>query len=183
MLLLVQVMRRFLETSFVSVFSDSTMSLAHYVLGITFYLSTALTVATGSWNTDKEVTKLSAKDYCFRDLCWYQFAGVVLFIWASYHQYKTACILANLRRVSSEKHKYAIPQGDWFQYVSCPHYLQEILIYLGLLLVLGARDWMQFCQLFFVVTNQTLCAIQSHHWYANVMSRLPAKYCIIPWLL
>ena len=31
---------------------------------------------------------------------------------------------------------YSIPEGRWFRYVSCPHYLAEIIIYAGFAIVL-----------------------------------------------
>lgn len=68
------------------------------------------------------------------------FAWLLLF---SYHQYRCHKILADLRpstaaaaTVTSQPRRYSLPQGDWFELVSCPHYFAEILIYSSLLLVL-----------------------------------------------
>lgn len=182
LMLLLQVTRRFLETCFISVFSNSTMHVAHYILGLTFYLFTALTVGFEPLQNVQEATLVSVPSF-FREFYWYQYCGVMLFAWASYHQYISACILAGLRQSSGDREKYAIPQGDWFDFVSCPHYLQEILIYIALYLVFGAGSWVLFLQLLFVSLNQTFCALQSQQWYTTVMGRSPAKYCIIPWII
>lgn len=43
------------------------------------------------------------------------------------------------RRSSSGAVRYRIPRGGAFEWVSCPHYLAEIVIYLGLALLAGAN--------------------------------------------
>lgn len=75
-------------------------------------------------------------------------------VWAQYQQHWHHVLLARLRRhlgkpessvgpevprrrqlqssndqPSSSLSLYVLPQGGWFQYVSCPHYLAEILVY------------------------------------------------------
>jgi 3-oxo-5-alpha-steroid 4-dehydrogenase 3 len=57
-------------------------------------------------------------------------------IYFQYQQHRHHVILANLRGVGDSmsstkttKH-YAIPTGGWFEYVSCPHYFSEIMIYI-----------------------------------------------------
>ena len=89
--------------------------------------------------------------------------GMGLNLWAQYEQYQHHSILADLRRkkpslvdsmkkdhhhhhhpiidttttsTSLSKYRYAIlPNKRWFQYVACPHYLAEILIYFSLVVV------------------------------------------------
>ena len=182
LLLLLQMARRLVETSFISVFSNSTMHIAHYILGLSFYLCTSLTIGFEPLPATPGATLLSSRSL-FEELCWYQYGSVILFIWASYHQFTTACILAGLRQSPSDREKYAMPHGDWFSIVSCPHYLQEVLIYVALFLAFGARSWVLFLQVLFVFLNQTLCALQSQDWYRTIFGHSPAKYCLIPWVI
>lgn len=59
-------------------------------------------------------------------------------------------ILGSLRHVRPRNDAagpYSIPKGGAFELVSCPHYLAEIIIYLGLLMVLGRHNvliWLVF---------------------------------------
>lgn len=171
--------RRLVETTCISVFSNSTMHVAHYILGLSFYLCTALTFGFEPLPEGSQTSSGSLLE----ELCWYQYGSVILFIWASYHQFITANILAGLRQSPSDREKYALPHGDWFSIVSCPHYFQEILIYVALFIVFGGKSWVLFLQVSFVFLNQTLCALQSQNWYKTVFGYSPSKYCVIPWLI
>ena len=114
--------------------------------------------------------------------------AVILFTWASYHQYKCHSILANLRRHRSQQqnvvHKQTaidvgIPQGDWFQFVSCPHYLAEVIIYSSLLLV----QWTMLLPCLFVVALLSLSARQMHSWYCDKFEEYPRdRKRLIPYI-
>ena len=120
-------------------------------------------------------------------------------LWAQYQQWRHHVLLANLRKtnLSSEKEKkknksaYSLPLGGWFQYVACPHYLAEILIYVCFAVLLameprerlplGNRHWLI---LVFVVINLSLSAGRSQEWYRTSIpdyDKLRRK-AIIPFL-
>jgi 3-oxo-5-alpha-steroid 4-dehydrogenase 3 len=69
----------------------------------------------------------------------------MLFLWAFYHQYKATVLLANLRKDkkgSIVTLEHQVPQGDWFELVSSPHNLAEILMYFALtFILLGSNTW------------------------------------------
>jgi 3-oxo-5-alpha-steroid 4-dehydrogenase 3 len=76
---------------------------------------------------------------------WIVIFSVVLIIWGQYEQCKHHALLAELRKNRTEKEmaprsayisKYRLPQGRWFHFISSPHYLSEILIYVGLITLL-----------------------------------------------
>ena len=70
---------------------------------------------------------------------------------------------------------HSIPRGHWFELVSCPHYLAEILIYLSLCVVLNGRSstwWLVCC---FVATNQLIVGLFNHHWYQKHFEDYPKR--------
>ena len=141
---------------------------------------------------------------------WRHIFAVILFFWASYHQYSCHTILANLRktkrstqqsrgkgndnhqtvqgprareRLQSAQNLYVgIPVGDWFEFVSCPHYLAEVLIYCSLVLV----EWRSVAMLLpcvFVTCVLALSAHQMHGWYCSKFNDYPRnRNRIIPYL-
>ena len=128
-------------------------------------------------------------------LYWYHFLGLLLFVWASLHQYKCHRILADLRKPrateedkaaakvsSASDSSYGLPKGDWFCYVSSPHYLAEILIYVSLLLFFDySSSW--WLVVAFVVSVLSLSARQTHSWYLQKFENYPKnRNIIIPWL-
>lgn len=72
---------------------------------------------------------------------------------------------------------YAMPMAGWFQYVSGPHYLAEVLIYASLYLLAGqrARGIGQGYQLMltWVFSNQALVAGRTHTWYQTKFKDYP----------
>ena len=138
---------------------------------------------------------------------WRHFVAVALYVWASYHQYTCHWILARLRMAPGQKSNQnldsskdskqrnpkdtseselnlglGIPEGDWFQYVSCPHYFAEMLVYCSLLLV----QWRGAAMVFpcvFVVCVLTLNARQMHSWYCSNFPDYPTnRKRIVPYV-
>ena len=75
--------------------------------------------------------------------------GVLVFLAGNALQCHSHWVLARLRASIAGKRMdllqttadgYAVPQGGAFMLVSCPHYLGEIVIYLGLTLILGRNN-------------------------------------------
>ncbi|KAF9622227.1 hypothetical protein IFM89_030269 [Coptis chinensis] len=80
-------------------------------------------------------------------LGWLQWIGAAICIWGWIHQHSCHVILGSLREHKEQTDGYVIPHGDWFEIVSCPHYLAEIVIYAGLLVASGGSDptiWLLF---------------------------------------
>ena len=62
-----------------------------------------------------------------------QIGAAALFIWAWKHQFIAHKIFARTKRQvmsNPEGGQYGVPRGDWFEYVSCPHYAAECLLYI-----------------------------------------------------
>lgn len=152
---------------------------------IQFFFITECTVAsTSSLSHHISLWKL------FVHCHWYHILAVLVFIWASRHQSTCHKILAQLRRsptAASEKlslSHYAVPRGDWFDHVTCPHYLAEIIIYSALFFILGARHVVWLLVVAFVSCTLFLSARQTHDWYKSNFASYPTqRRIIIPWLL
>ncbi|KAJ0667011.1 putative polyprenol reductase [Helianthus annuus] len=83
--------------------------------------------------------------------------------------------IGSLRNKPENPNEYAIPHGDWFEYVSSAHYTAEIVIYGGLLVASGGRDlslWLLFA---FVVANLGFAATLTHAWYLQKFDDYPRK--------
>ncbi|KMS95175.1 hypothetical protein BVRB_011620 [Beta vulgaris subsp. vulgaris] len=116
-------------------------------------------------------------------LGWLQWIGAVIFFFGWLHQRRCHAILGNLREVKEQANDYRIPHGDWFEIVSCPHYLAEIVIYAGLVVASGGLDltlWLIFA---FVVVNLVFAAAETHRWYRQKFDNYPNnRYAIIPFV-
>ncbi|KAK6946353.1 3-oxo-5-alpha-steroid 4-dehydrogenase, C-terminal [Dillenia turbinata] len=80
-------------------------------------------------------------------LGWLEWIGAFVFIWGRIHQHRCHAILGSLREHKEESDEYLIPYSDWFEIVSSPHYLAEIVIYAGILIATGCADltiWLLF---------------------------------------
>ena len=116
---------------------------------------------------------------------WYQYLGMFLFLWASWHQWSCHNILAKLRHLASGKTVmlYRIPYGDWFEYVSSPHYLAEILIYSSFFIIQKGQNIYVGLILLFTIQNLSLGATVTHEWYHNKFKDYPKnRNRILPFL-
>lgn len=110
--------------------------------------------------------------------------GTVLFVVASYHQARCNYIIAKLKK--QHHYRHVIPHGDWFDYVRCPLYATEVLLYVSFVLVTGGGNTMQYFIFAWVLTNQCVSAKFNSDWYdakfRNERSKLPKwKLCPGVW--
>ena len=107
---------------------------------------------------------------CFQNVAWYQWLSVSVFFWAWWHQFKAHKIFAKLKLENSGSH--SIPRGDWFNYVSCPHYLAEIIMYLCLAIILGPRHLTGIVVFLWVLINQVRVHFWITVWHASTRMNL-----------
>ncbi|KAL3814054.1 hypothetical protein ACJIZ3_015322 [Penstemon smallii] len=199
-----QVLRRLFESIYVFKYSPSArMHVFGYLTGLFFYTAAPLSLCcTHAPDVFKFVTNLFAefvvkgKDRMqvteielwglvnpFMQLKWYVWIGAAIFSWGWIHQRSCHLILGSLRENGRQRDDYAIPYGDWFEYVSSPHYLAELVIYGGLVVASGCSDitiWLLFG---FVVTNLTLAASETQKWYLRKFDNYPRnRFAIIPFI-
>ncbi|KAL2477026.1 Polyprenol reductase 2 [Forsythia ovata] len=198
-----QVLRRLLETIYVFKYSPSArMHIFGYLTGLFFYTAAPLSLCC---KYASEVFKFVAdlvvefvikgKDRMqvtefdwwghvnpLLHLRWYMWIGGAVFLWGWIHQYRCHAILGSLRE-NEQDDDYSIPHGDWFQYVSSPHYLAEIVIYAGVVIASGCSDvtiWLLFG---FVVTNLAFAATETHKWYLQKFDNYPRdRSAIVPFV-
>ena len=178
-LLTFQLIRRLCECLFVSAFSGK-MHIGHYVLGLVYYFLVNLTVAA------EIPLSLPSRQLCLRpsQLSWLHCVAVPFFFWACYHQYQCHTILGKLTSWTPDGKKiYKVPHGDWFDHVSSPHYLAEILIYIALFAAMRGQSFRWILVLIFVVLNLTLGAQNTHLWYKEKFDDYPKRrYIIFPYV-
>ncbi|XP_065918810.1 polyprenol reductase-like [Dysidea avara] len=154
-----QVTRRFLECVCISVFSSSKMHILHHLVGVFFYTWNGPTILSQfTMCSDEADTKLQ--------LQWYHFTGVLLFIYASYHQYKCHSILANIR-TGRDGNTYGLPKGDWFELLTSSHYFAEILIYTGIAMVQGFKNVWTIAPVIITTLLLLIGAKLTHEWYTE----------------
>lgn len=119
-------------------------------------------------------------------LHWIHVLSVILFAWASIHQHRCHVILANLRKNSNNTtptKAYKIPYGDWFEYVSSPHYFAEILIYMSFVMVQKGANIYTWFLLCFVIQNLSVAASNTHCWYREKFKEYPQARCrLVPFV-
>ncbi|KAJ4811677.1 3-oxo-5-alpha-steroid 4-dehydrogenase family protein [Rhynchospora pubera] len=115
-------------------------------------------------------------------LGWCQWVGATIFFWGWLHQLRCHSILGSLRE-NRGADEYIIPYGDWFKYVSCPHYFAEIIIYVGILAASGGYDITLWLLFIFVVANLSFAAAETHRWYKQKFEDYPrTRQAIIPFV-
>ncbi|XP_068635021.1 polyprenol reductase 2 [Aristolochia californica] len=204
LLMEVQVLRRLYETLYVFTYSPSArMHICGYLTGLFFYTAAPLSLSCSYAlkslrHTAYKIALFIVKDRVQTEvrefdwsgylkpllwLGWFQWIGVAIFMWGWIHQYQCHAILGSLRKHPGQASEYAIPHGDWFEIVSCPHYLAEIVIYTGLLVAGGGTDitlWLLFA---FVVANLTFAAGETQRWYQNKFHNYPrSRKAILPFI-
>ncbi|KAF8651665.1 hypothetical protein HU200_063176 [Digitaria exilis] len=187
----IQVLRRMYESKYVFHYSPTArMHIASYLVGWLYYVAAPLALASpclpeamrGQARIPDLVIDLSHIVMPLLKLGWCQWIGMAIFIWGWLHQFCCHAILGSLREHKNSD-EYVIPCGDWFSYVSCPHYLAEIVMYFGLLIASGGSSSSVWFLLIFVILNLSFSAIQTHKWYLQKFEDYPrSRYAIVPYI-
>lgn len=186
LLLFVQCVRRFYETHFVQIFSStSRMNLTHYVVGYFHYFGAFVAILAQARGFVREPAAVGV-GLQWRDCGWVHWLAVGGFLYAWYHQFMSNLILARLRCNASGTvvtQKHLIPSGGYFEVVSSPHMLFEVLLYVMLyLLVQNNTSWL--FVVCWVLTNQIENAWLTQKWYQATFPNYPAqRRAIFPVLL
>ncbi|KAG2705837.1 hypothetical protein I3843_05G065900 [Carya illinoinensis] len=199
-----QVLRRLFETIYVFNYSPSArMHIFGYLTGLFFYVAAPLSLCCNCIPEVYEFAVNGVAEFIVRGksqmpaiefdwwefvkplvkLGWRQWVGAVIFFGGWVHQRRCHAILGSLRDHVEQVDEYVIPHGDWFEIVSSPHYLAEIVIYASLVVASGGADltiWLLFA---FVVANLVFAAAETHRWYLRKFDNYPSnRFVIIPFI-
>lgn len=179
-LLWVHSLRRLLECLFVSVFSNGVIHVVQYAFGLGYYVLLGLTVLCINSSLPQSGSLVS-------QLTWHHVIGTLLFIWASLLQNRSLSMLAKMRTDSSGKVEtlaHKMPCGGWFELVSCPHYLAELLIYVSMSVCCGCSSLTWWLVVLYVLCNQALAAQLCHDYYRSKFETYPTqRKAFIPFVL
>lgn len=161
---LLQSIRRIYECLYVSKHSPtSKIHIFHYFAGIFFYsivnLIPLLTFISNPYSYHSNTTKL--------------FIPIALFFWASYDQFFNHYLFAIQK-------KYTLPNQRLFKYLVCPHYFDEVLIYLSQFLIIPNLNFSLI--VVWVVINLGISANQSYLFYQKNNLLKTKHFKIIPFL-
>lgn len=200
-----QVLRRLYETVYVFNYSSSArMHVLGYLCGFFFYVAAPLSLCSlcapevysyiitqAVYSVLRQRARIADIELKFTvcgnsllKLGWWQWIGALVFMWGWIHQLRCHKILGSLRTENQEEtNGYVIPYGDWFEMVSCPHYLAEIVIYAGILIATGGSDLTVWLLFGYVVANLTFAATEMHRWYLHKFDSYPrSRWSIIPFV-
>lgn len=170
-LMLLQGVRRLLESYTYTSSSKSTMWFAHWLLGIGFYLS--INMAIWIEGPAREPTSMATA----------LLVPAILTAHVLQHTYH-----AYLYRLRTENKGYQLPSHPLFPDLLCPHYTCEtaIYIFMSFLSAPAGRQisWTCFCGMIFVATNLAVTANGTKNWYIEKFGKekVGSRKRMVPWL-
>lgn len=167
----VHVSRRLYECLHVHQFSEeATMNVLQYLLGLSFYVFVGVSIV-----SDNNSYAISS---------WSLAVGALLFVMGNRIQHQSFLILANLRSKRGGRNKHYIPRGGFFNYISCPQYLAECIVYLSLNVLTMFKNQNLVLCFVFVLWNQGISALLTHSWYNKKFLTYPKdRFAFIPGIL
>jgi len=172
-------LRRLYENLFVSVFSrKAKINLVQYIWGLLYYTLVPLTMLSESREFSLELKF---------EIFWTssQFIGLFLFIFGCWLEFTTLSAFAEMRKKGAiQMESHGIPQAPIFKFVSCPHYLGEVIIYLSLWLIAANCCHSLTILLLYNISAHVCMAMSSHQWYIANFAKYPkTRKAIFPFLL
>ena len=171
--------------------STSKMHIAGYLLGVLHYLCLPFVFISAQQELE-QVSYNRVKSAMIAMCCLY----------FQYQQHRHHVILGSLRRTETTSSSYGInsyrlPTGGWFEFVSCPHYFAEIMIYFTLATLNQINTSYAGCDengilhqmhkhkhwivVLWVMTNLSISAKRTHEWYISAFGySFPQRKKLIP---
>jgi 3-oxo-5-alpha-steroid 4-dehydrogenase len=146
-LFLVHCGRRLYECVYITCYSESQMHLFGYCCGVMHYILTPLTLAGVRNDSVSSVSFVCA---------------VLLFAIGNIEQYRVHATLYREKLLKLKRRR--LPLGYWFNFVCCPHYTAEILIYFCFVL-LNTSDIALLAMFLWVSSNLAVVSDFQYKWY------------------
>lgn len=162
-----QVMRRLYESLYVLESNGNMHVLAYCFSYLHYFLLVACTLADSealhpTYTHDPNMVSGFKDKACL-------LIGCCLFSFGVVHQTRAHRILSAIRRPASLDYngppKYSIPEGDWFQLVSMPHYTAELIIYFAFVVVAQGQSMCLWAMFVWTLTNLCITGSRTHSWY------------------
>ena len=172
LMFLAHLIRRLWECLYISHFGDSKMHIIGYICGLAHYIAAPITLTLTFVPRDVISVLMSPTS----------FVTLGLFLVANVEQHRIHRILfiEKSKRLKVRR----IPTGFWFNYVTCPHYTSEILIYSSLCVAVPSNRSAQLL-LLWVISNLAVVSDEQYSWYMTHCSSsdIPASWKrIVPFL-
>lgn len=187
-LITLQVFRRCYECCYISVYSDSKMNIIHYIVGLTFYFGVGLSLIAEAPGFESKMKDPLNSYILGKWFLWQHITGICLFFFAFILQFQTHVMFASFRKDKTGKKvvslNHHMPRGGWFEYVSCPHYFAEILIYFSTNLIFNGQNYGWWLVCLWTISNQIIAGFLNHRWYQETFKNYPAqRKAVIPFIL
>lgn len=184
--MLIQCWKRYYETHYLSIFSNSKMNISHYAVGYLHYFCCISAILAEAPSPFTALTVEHHSYFMVNDINIRLIIGFAIFLWACQQQYMANVTLVNLRTNKEGKiitYDHKIPTGGLFDKISCPHLFCEMIMYMALYIILwGSHIWPY--AFFWVLSNQCECAMLNHWWYQSKFKMYPKKRrAFIPYIL
>ncbi|KAI1646315.1 uncharacterized protein F4817DRAFT_340475 [Daldinia loculata] len=168
--------RRLYEYMAVVRSSPSKMWIIHWLLGVAYYFCTGISI----WiHGSRSIQSSDRRTFSIEIPSFNMVFGVITF-WASWFmQYRCHSYLSQLK-------KYSLPVDGLFQYLVCPHYTCECVLYLSLALIAAPVGQLYnrtlICAVLFVAVNLGVTANGTKKWYSEKFGheRVRGKWKMIP---
>lgn len=178
MLMLLQGVRRLVESYTYMSTSKSDMWFGHYFLGLLFYLTVNVAVWIEGLQGDSTPSDTDA--FKWKAAVWIPAILTAHVLQHTYHAY--------LFRLRTEQKGYQLPSHPLFPNLLCPHYTCEIAIYLFLSFLAAPPrtyvNWTLITATVFVAVNLGVTAVGTKEWYMHKFGadRVQNRKRILPWL-
>ena len=105
--------------------------------------------------------------------------GLLIFLAGMWINFYHHLLLARLRK--GDNKEYTIPRGGLFRYVTCPHYLGEIIAWLGYAIM--SKHLAVYGLVFIIICYLSARSFRTRIWYRNTFPDYPAdRKALLPFI-
>lgn len=174
LLFLLQCFRRWLECVYVSDFGSSRMHISGYLVGVAHYILVPLSTVLRSADSAILTQKVHMWDVLLAIRPFTKSLSCIVYLLACAIQHDCHRLLAS-RKVNQPNppqagpKKYFLPSSAAFDWVCCPHYTCEMVVYTCLAHI--DCTWSSWLQALWVMCNLSVVADENMQWYNAMFAR------------